>query len=108
MDQTKEVRLVPARHYTKRSERGKLVAAWVSSGLSAEEFAQQCGVSSGTLHRWRRRAGVPRPEVGLVEVPVMATNGWVAEVSSKLGPVHLSASAPPSWAAALIQELNRC
>ena len=108
MDQTKEVSLVPARHYTKRSERGKLVSAWVSSGLSAEEFAQQCGISSGTLHRWRRRAGVPAPEVGFVEMPRIATSGWVAEVPSKFGPVSLSASAPPAWAAALIQEINRC
>ena len=48
----------------------ELLAEQESSGLSVAEFAEEVGVSSGTLYSWRRRLADP-PSVGeLVEVTV--------------------------------------
>lgn len=86
----------------------RVVAAWEASRLSAERFAEQTGIPVSSLLRWRRqRLGVPK----LVELPAMAalpTSQWAAEILSKAGPVRLSQSTSPSWAAALLREINQC
>jgi len=100
--------LVVRGQHTKPEDRMRVLAAWDASRLSAERFAAQSGIPVSSLLRWRRqRLGVPR----LVELPAMTpmpTSEWAAEITSKAGPIRLSSSASPAWAAALLREINQC
>jgi hypothetical protein len=86
----------------------RVIAAWDASGLSADRFAEQSGICVSNLRRWRRqRLGVPKL-VELPRVPSMPASDWAAEISSKAGLIRLSPAASPSWAAALLREINQC
>jgi len=106
--QSSEMGLVVRGQHTKPEDRMRVLAAWDASRLSAERFAAQSGISMSSLLRWRRqRLGVPK----LVELPAMTavpTAEWAAELPSKVGPIRLSHSASPAWAAALLREINQC
>jgi transposase-like protein len=45
------------RHYTP-DERSRFVAQWRSSGMSRKAFAQQHGISQGSLTTWQKRVAV--------------------------------------------------
>jgi hypothetical protein len=106
--QSREMGLVVRGQHSKPEERMRAIAAWDASGLSADRFAERSGICVSSLRRWRRqRLGVPK----LVELPRVSSlpaSEWAAEISSKAGPVRLSPAASPSWAAALLREINQC
>jgi hypothetical protein len=106
--QSSEMGLVVRGQHTKPEERMRVVAAWEASRLSAERFAEQTGIPVSSLLRWRRqRLGVPKL-VELPPSPAMMSSEWAAEISTKAGALRLSTSASPTWAAALVREINQC
>lgn len=110
MNEDKALVVVRGRQMISADSRGRLLARWAASGLSARAFALEAGVEMHQLYEWRRspRREPPAP-VTFVEVPRHgAVTWWAAEVATRSGTVQLSTTAQPAWAAQLVRELNRC
>ena len=110
MNDDKALVVVRGRQMISADSRGRLLARWAASGLSARAFALEAGVEMHQLYEWRRspRREPPAP-VTFVEVPRRgAVTWWAAEVATRSGTVQLSTTAQPAWAAQLVRELNRC
>ena len=110
MNDDKALVVVRGRQMISADSRGRLLARWAASGLSARAFALEAGVEMHQLYEWRRspRREPPAP-VTFVEVPRRgAVTWWAAEVATLSGTVQLSTTAQPAWAAHLVRELNRC
>ena len=89
------------------------------SGLSVEAFAQQRGLRTSRLYRWRTRLGLSklapgrRPEplrfAPVIALPAPRGSGLTLRVSEDVALRFDDASGvDPSWLAALLRELRGC
>jgi transposase-like protein len=110
MNEDKALVVMRGRQMISADSRGRLLARWAASGLSAKAFALEAGVETHQLYEWRR--STRREQAAPVTFVEVARHGavtwWAAEVATRSGPVQLATTAQPAWAAQLVRELNRC
>jgi len=88
-----------------RVERGRIAERWLSSGMTATEFAAKHGVTTASLTRWAREVrtdgGLARRSAEFVEVKTDPTHA--AYVRVEVGAVTLSLDRlpPPEYVAQL-------
>jgi len=77
------------------AERRALVAEWLESDLTTAAFAEICGVSPSSLHRWRGQLDADRetaPQAGFVEL-VPAPGSAARETEAAAIEVRLAGAA---------------